>query len=97
MDKTAYIIFFAAVILQCTVAKKDRKRIFPGRGCGTLNEIKYLKKLPEDTSGLSCAIYDPDAPWAKELCGKETHFFGHVGKSFPHICFLCVYIQLRVM
>ena len=56
MVKITCLVFFAA-ILQCVIAERV---IFPGRGCGTLNEIKYLKELPEDTSGLSCAIYDPD-------------------------------------
>ena len=56
MVKLTCVVFFAA-ILHCANAERV---IFPGRGCGTLNPIKYLKEIPEDTTGLSCAIYDPD-------------------------------------
>jgi hypothetical protein len=29
---------------------------FPGRGCGGSSEIKYLNKMPKDTSQLRCTF-----------------------------------------
>ena len=33
---------------------------FPGKGCGNVNELKYLRKIPEDTSNLACTFIFAD-------------------------------------
>ena len=33
---------------------------FPGKGCGIVNEIKYLQKMPEDISNLDCTFIFAD-------------------------------------
>ena len=35
---------------------KNEKRFIGGRGCGTLNPIKYLPVMPKDLTGHECTI-----------------------------------------
>ena len=33
---------------------------FVGRGCGTINPIKYFDVMPKDTAGITCALVKPE-------------------------------------
>ena len=46
---------------------------YPGKGCGTTTEIKYLHEVPVNTSGLACTfIWNEDPVKASGLC-KQVH------------------------
>ena len=59
MLKLLTIIVICNVTLIACIIKpvhKENGVWFPGKGCGTSSEIKYLRDMPEDTSNLACTF-----------------------------------------
>ena len=72
-----------------TERPNDGWKIFPGRGCGTLNPIKILDFMPLDTSSLTCTIIrkpflHKEQPISKPFMinGLVTTIKGHKTKVF---------------
>ena len=75
MNLLAIIMICNITLITCTInpIHKENGVWFPGKGCGTTNEIKYLRNMPEDTTNLACTfVFTTHVPQDLGIEPKKT-------------------------